>query len=229
MKRLSAILSLILSVNLVTLAVIPALAADLPAKAMAAAPAPTCTVTNCSGAYAGFDIEGAGPIATGQADLTNGAGIGGHIGYQLWNGSLFAAIEVGATGYFGASTFTPTPGVIVGPGNWSTTYTTKIGYGLQGFFNSGSITAPSQGLFANLSANLITPYVEVGGRTRGFEGLGAKTGFLAGAGLQYSLGNRWTLDVKYRHIDYSQSGSVGGVPVSIGTESTASIGVNYMF
>lgn len=228
MKR-STILSLNLAViGLLAVIALPAMAADLPAKAQAAAPV-TCTTAQCSGAYAGFDIEGAGPIATGQADLTNGAGIGGHIGYQMWNGSLFAAIEVGATGYFGASTFTPAPGVVVGPGNWATTYTTKIGYGLQGFFNTGSVTAPSQGLFANLSANLITPYVEVGGRTRGFEGLGAKTGFLTGAGLQYSLGNRWTLDVKYRHIDYSQSGSAGGIPVSIGNENTASIGINYMF
>lgn len=130
----------------------PALAADLPAKAQASTAAPiTCSTTQCSGAYAGFDLEGAGPIATGQADLTNGAGIGGHVGYQVWNGSLYAAIEVGAMGYFGASTFTPAPGLTIGPGNWSATYVAKIGYGLQGFFNTGNVTAPSQGILANLS------------------------------------------------------------------------------
>ena len=207
----------------------PAFAADLPAKAQASAAPITCSTTQCSGAYAGFDIEGAGPIATGQADLTNGAGIGGHFGYQVWNGSLYAAIEVGAMGYFGASTFTPAPGLTVGPGNWSATYIAKVGYGLQGFFNSGNVTAPSQGLFANLSQNLITPYVEVGGRTRGFEGIGAKTGFAAGAGLEYTLGNRWKLNIDYLHIDYNQTGNAGGTPVSIGTENVARAAVSYMF
>lgn len=222
MKRFLLALSIVIGC-------VPAMAADVNPPTVTKAPAVLCTTAQCSGAYAGFDIEGAGPVATGQADLTNGAGIGAHVGYQVWNGSLFAAVEVGAAGYFGASTFTPAPGLTIGPGNWSTTYTAKFGYGLQGVFNSGNVTAPSQGLFANLSANLITPYFEVGGRTRGFEGIGAKTGFLTGAGLLYSLGNRWTLDVKYRHIDYNQSGSVGGVPVSVGTENVASAGVSYHF
>jgi opacity protein-like surface antigen len=65
----------------------------------------------------------------------------------------------------------------------------------------------------------------VGGRTRGFEGLGAKTGFAAGAGIQFALGNRWTLNVEYLHINYDASPN--GIP--IGSENTARAAVSYMF
>jgi hypothetical protein len=198
----------------------PVLAADLSAKAMGAATLPSCTNAMCSGWYLGGGIEGAGPIATGQADLTNGAGINIHGGYQLWNGSWFAAAEVGATGYFGASTFTPLGGSTVSPGRWSVDYLAKGGYGLQGLFSAGNTTTPSQGLFANLNANLISPCVIVGGRTRQFG-----TGFVSGGCIEYAIGNGWNVGVEYLNVNYNTS--VGSV--SIGHESSVALKFNRMF
>jgi len=199
--------------------------ADIPAKALAI-PAITCTPTTCSGWYFGGDIEGAGPLATGQADITNGAGLGAHVGYQFWNGSWFAAFEVGASGYVGQTTFqsaatsqSAATGP-VSPGSWSATYLAKAGYGLQGLLNTGSTTAPSQGLFANLNANLLSPYAIVGGRTREFG-----TGFVSGAGLEYAIGNGFNIDVEYLHINYSTT--VNNLP--IGNEQVVRIQLNKMF
>lgn len=207
----------IVAAALMTLAT-PAGAADI-AKAQAAA-AVTCTTATCSGWYVGGQIEGAGPIATGQADLTNGAGLGGHVGYQLWNGSWFAAFEVGATGYFGASTFTAANGSTVTPGQWSADYLAKAGYGLQGLLSTSTATTPSQGLFSNLNASLISPYAVVGGRTRQFG-----TGFVSGAGIEYTVGNGWNIDLEYLHVNYNAT--VG--PVNLGSENVVKVGINRMF
>jgi opacity protein-like surface antigen len=199
----------------------PALAADLPTKAAAALPVVSCTVAACSGWYIGGQVEGAGPIATGQADLTDGVGLGAHIGYQLWNGNWFAAAEVGATGYIGASTFTPAVGgPSVSPGSYSIDYAAHLGYGLQGLLNTGPAATPSQGLFANLAASLLSPYAIVGGRTRQFG-----TGFVSGAGIEYTIGNGWNVAVEYLHVNYDTT--VGNVP--IGTENDAIIKINRMF
>lgn len=197
----------------------PALAADLPTKAPAGLPTVTCTATTCSGWYIGGQIEGAGPIATGQADLTNGVGLGGHVGYQLWNGSWFAAAELGVTGYVGQSTFIANNST-VSPGVWSADAVAKLGYGLSGFFSTGSATTPSQGLFANLNANLLSPYALVGTRCRQFG-----CGLESGAGIEYAIGNGWNVDVEYLHVNYN--GSENGI--SIGTENGVKVGINRMF
>lgn len=205
-----------------------AFAADLPTKEIKLKDLPIvpCTPQSCSGWYLGAAIEGAGPIGTGQADLTSGAGIGGVVGYQFWNGSIFFAAEVGANGYFGTSTFTAADGTTFSPGPWSVDYEAKFGYGLQGLFNTGNgTTTPSQGLFANLNANLLSPYAEVGGRTRQFNGVGVITGFASGAGIEYAIGNGWNLDVDYRHIIYDVKTPV----VNIGFENVARIMVKRMF
>lgn len=211
MKRILAVLAAVAWIS-------SAFAADLPTKAPAV---PACTATSCSGWYVGGQLEGAGPLGNGQADLTNGAGIGGHVGYQLWNGSFFAAAEFGATGYFGQSTFTPVPGgPSLSPGHWSVDYLAKGGYGLQGLFSTGNATTPSQGLFTNLNAALISPYAVVGGRTRQFG-----TGFVSGAGLEYTIGNGWNVAVEYLHTNYNST--VSGV--SVGTEQDVRLVLNRKF
>jgi hypothetical protein len=222
MKLLTAILSLIISLT----ANLSVKAADLPTKA--AAPIPNCTITMCTGWYVGGHIEGLG----GNADIigsgingsvfNGGAGLGGHAGYQLWNGSFFAAAEIGGTYDVGGQTVI---GNLANVKPWSFEYLAKFGYGLQGLFNAGAPT-PSQGpvtIFQNLNAALVSPYGIVGGRTRNFG-----SGLVTGAGAEYTLGGGWNAYAEYLHVNYNQT-VVGMAPVSIGTENVVRAGINRKF
>src|SRR5713226_5844829 len=90
MKKLVLALSLLVS---------PALAADLPVKAIPYLSTP-CAAGSCSGWYAGFGVAGDGS----NADIV-GQGINGSVfaaggilkaqgGYQFWNGNWFAALDL---------------------------------------------------------------------------------------------------------------------------------------
>jgi hypothetical protein len=210
----------------------PAIGADLPAKpavkVRTLAPV-ACTITNCSGFYVGGHIEGVGSNADilgsgiNGSIFASGAGLGGHVGYQVWNGNFFAAGEVGATGYTGGTSIISTVANI-NP-SWSVDYLAKFGYGLQGLFNSAP--SPSQGpvsIIQSLNASLISPYFLVGGRTRNFG-----TGLVTGGGAQYAIGGGWNAFAEYLHVNYEQTVTGGLAPVSIGTENVVRAGVNLMF
>lgn len=207
-----------------TLLTSPAFATDFPTKAL---PVVACTVTACTGVYFGGHVEGSGSNADilgsgiNSSIFANGAGLGGHVGYQLWNGNFFGAFEVGGTYYTGTvpnldPTFTDK--------RWAFDYLFKGGIGLQGFFNSGPATG-SQGpanVIQSLSAALISPYFIVGGRTRSFG-----TGLVAGAGAQYTLGGGWNAFAEYLHVNYNET--VGTLQTSIGSENVVRAGINRMF
>jgi hypothetical protein len=212
----------------------PAMAADQnpparpPLKAAAAAPA-VCTVASCSGFYIGGHVEGVGSNADilgsgiNGSIFANGAGLGLHAGYQLWNGNFFAAGEIGGTWYTGGTSII-TDVANVDP-RWSVDYLAKFGYGLQGLFNSAP--APSQGpvnVIQQLNAALISPYFLVGGRTRNFG-----SGLATGGGVQYAIGGGWNAFAEYLHVNYEQTVTSGVAPVSIGTENIVRAGINLMF
>ena len=203
-------------------------AADLPLKApLRDVPAVTCTTQLCTGFYFGGHVEGSGSNADilgsgiNGSIFANGAGLGAHAGYQVWNGNFFGAFEVGGTYYTGSvpnldPTFTDQ--------RWAVDYLFKGGIGLQGLFNSGP-PSPSQGptsILANLNAALISPYFVVGGRTRSFG-----TGVVGGAGAQYTLGGGWNAFAEYLHVNYNQT--VGAMQTSISTENVVRAGINRMF
>jgi hypothetical protein len=195
---------------LTLLLVTPAVGADLPPKAYAN----LCDITNCTGFYIGGHVEGTGQSAL-PLDISSGAGIGLHAGYQLWNGSLFAAVEIGGTYYTGTS-----PGDVYDP-RWSFDYLAKVGYGLQGLFNTGA-AAPSQGpVLQQLNAALISPYAIVGGRTRD-----RVNGFVSGLGAEYTIGRGWNAYAEYLHVNYHQTIAPG---VVIETENLVRAGINRKF
>jgi hypothetical protein len=190
---------------------------------------PTCTITQCTGFYVGGHVEGEGSNADilgsgiNGSIFANGAGLGLHAGYQLWNGNFFAAGEIGGTVDVGGQSFV---GSVANVKPWSAEYLAKFGIGLQGFFNSGPPT-PSQGpvgIFQNLNAALISPYAIVGGRTRNFG-----TGLVTGAGAEYTLGGGWNAYAEYLHVNYNQTDTSGIVPVTIGTENVVRAGINRKF
>ena len=207
----------------------PAYAADLPVSSLKAAALPTvnCTTTMCTGFYVGGHVEGSGDNADilgsgiNGSVFANGAGLGAHLGYQLWNGNFFGAFEVGGTYYTGT---VPNLDPTFHDDRWAVDYLFKGGLGLQNFFNSGP-AAPSQGpatIISQLNASLISPYFIVGGRTRSFG-----SGLAAGGGAQYTLGGGWNAFAEYMHVNYNET--VGTLQTSIGSENIVRAGINRMF
>lgn len=233
MKHLLKTLLIYSAINFASLAAgalcFYAFAADLSVKAQATVPPYTsvCTVAMCTGFYVGGHVEGAGSnadiLGSGLSNslFANGAGLGAHAGYQLWNGNFFAAAEVGGTYYTGTSSLIGTAAGI--EQRWSVDYLGKFGIGLQGLFG-GSAATPSQGpvsIFQNLQAALVSPYVIVGGRTRGkFNGLAT------GAGAEYTLGGGWNAYAEYLHVNYNDTVMPG---VVLDTENLVRAGVNRKF
>lgn len=191
-----------------------AFAADLPTKApVFAAPAVTCTPQNCSGWYAGFGIMGDGSNADIVGNGINGSvfAAGGIIkaqgGYQLWNGSWFAAAE-GSAGYeFTTNASATVPVVNKGGSKFIGMETIKLGYN---FFTSNTSlpTVASQSPVALLvPANLLassTPYLAFGGLQR--RGISE---WVSGMGVQTVISAGWSSDVSYRYAPAQQ-----GVPAT---------------
>jgi opacity protein-like surface antigen len=179
--------------------------APLPGKAPRAV---VCDITRCSGFYlygglggAGSNVDILGSGIQGSV-FANGMEMIGGGGYQLWNGQFFAALEVGG-GYLVPASQAVSPG-----SRFQGEQLFKGGYGLQNFFNSGS-PAPSQGpvaIIQTIQSALVSPYFIVGARERSFG-----SGFVSGAGAQYTLGNGWTAAAEYLHVNYHGAVDNGAV------------------
>lgn len=193
-----------------------------------------CTVTNCSGFYVGVDLTNVGS----NADLTaggvnkifaSGLMVGGHVGYQLWNGSTFAALEGGC-----AYETTNNLNVSLAGGARNHIFCTellKAGVGFNGLFGSSStsVPAPSQGpipidIPASLSHALISPYATVGAAQRF-----GKSGTVVGAGAEFVLAQGWNFTLEYLRISYSGKGPVVSAVETIDNENLIRLGLNRKF
>lgn len=187
-----------------TLALCPAVrAADFPVKAVAPVWAPlpaTCAPQNCSGWYVGGGVSGTGSnadiIGSGinQSIFSEGVTLKAQGGYQFWNGSVFAAIDVSAGYQFSTPN---SAGALVTPNGskFVGTELVKLGYNFFPQATSATVTPGQSPSLLTVPANLLassTPYLTVGGMQRY-----GKTVEVNGAGVQTVIAKGWSTDVKY--------------------------------
>lgn len=205
---------------------IPARAADLlPVKGIQALPTINCTQQNCSGWYFGANLMGNGTNADIIGNGINGsifaAGgmVGVDAGYQLWNGTFFAAAEVIAD-------YDATGGISSGgKPRYFFAQLVKAGMGLQNLFSAQP--TPSQGpvpitVPTSLQASLISPYIQVGAVERPWG-----TGWATGAGATFVVGGGYNLDLSYLYTKYG-NGTVSPTQ-DIKNESLIKLSLNRMF
>ena len=214
MKKLALALSLLAT---------PASAADLPVKAKAFSITTSgCTITSCSGWYAGIGLSGDGTNANIIGNGFNGSvfaagmGLDVHAGYQLWNGTYFAAVEAGI-----GNQFQPTQS-ISSLGNSLEGYEkVKLGIGLSGLLGGSVAPAtPSQAPTAinipsTIANTLMSPYVQIGAQQR--KGISQ---MISGAGAEFLLASHWNLD-----IGYTYAPAVG----TLSSENKVKLSVDYHF
>lgn len=225
MKRLILALSLLAT---------PAFAADLPVKALVAPPVPNCDITRCSGFYVGLNVTGVGTNldliggGLGGSVNANGTLLGGHVGYQAWNGQWFGAVEAGC-----AYDLTQKVDAIGGTNSnrFLCTEVVKAGGLLGSLLGTGwgnpAPAAPSQGALpfnipATLSSALVSPYVTLGAAQRF-----GKSGFVSGAGAQFIISANWNIGLEYMHIRYNRQQVTEFQELD--TENLIRMSVNYHF
>lgn len=212
-------------------------AADQAPKAppvfLKAPPAPSCTVTSCTGWYIGADIGN----STGTSNLvtapltgiaTNGMIFGAHGGFEFYTGNFVASLEGFGTLDFDQNFGIPgvgglkqeaTYGFLGGVGvNLASTF----GLGVTG--NSPTIPVPQQFL-----SSLMSPQVKVGWVNR--HGQGA---LASGLQAQALIATNWTFDAKWLNLQYNNStadssGMISTVGVSQKTENLFLFGVSRHF
>ena len=188
-----------------------------------------CTLTSCSGWYAGMGLSGSGTnaniIGNGiQGSVFSAGGdIDIHGGYQLWNGTYFAAGEVGI-----GNSFQPNQLVSSLGAKTLTGYeVVKLGGTLGGLFSqpTGTPVAGQAPAAINIPASsasiLMSPYFVTGAMQR----YGVSQ-WITGAGAEFLLASHWNLDLRY----------VYGAPVTSTTPTGSlpplnlvTVGLNYHF
>jgi opacity protein-like surface antigen len=183
----------------------------------------TCTVTDCSGLFVGFNVAGVGSnldiLGSGinNSVFAGGGMIGGNAGYQLWNGQFFAAAEFSVDARFNTNMAGAPNDKFLALG------LVKAGAALGNLFGAGTpgtttSPTPSQAPI-NLAiipgTAMLSPYALLGGAwsQRG-------TGWATGAGSEFLLAKGWNLDVKYIHINYA-GGQTTAIPGAVVNQSGA--------
>lgn len=211
----------------------PASAANLnmPTKAPAYQSTP-CTVTSCTGWFVGASLSQAGGnfdiVGTGLNGIAqNGLGVGGQIGYEFWNGSVYAALlaDISTDMVLNGTT---TVGV---PTNFKDrlTYgvTARVGYSLASVFGSATTGTATPTLPQQLLASLMTPYIDAGEVWRH-----GQAALRSGAGIEALVATNWTVNVDYYHYSYDQGGNAGniaGIPISQTNDNEIRLSLNRHF
>jgi len=199
----------------------PASAADVSPPVVAkAAPllGSVCSPTGCTGLYVGGWMAGNGTNANIIGSGLNGSvfGAGGlpgiTAGYQFANGTWFAAAEA-SVGYQ-----INIGGAVNNEGGLYAEEILKLGGQLNLL---GSTTAPI-GIPQQIAAQLISPYVLIGGVERGFA-----NGWATGAGAEFDLAPHLFLDLRYEYVNYG-GGAVNGA-TAFNAENIVRLGLNYKF
>jgi outer membrane immunogenic protein len=247
---------LLLSIALVAgIANGPSNAADLPTHMSMKAPAmaPLYSWTGCyigANAGGGSDQEnftdinlGADAISHPSFDLgsahATGAMGGGQIGCDYQAGNWV----VGAQGMFDATDFKGSNHVVPGPGDpqfgdvydlssrvsWVATATARIGYAIQ-----PQLLLYARGGAAWMRSDLNFSVTAMG-LTNTYTGAETRTGWTAGAGLEYLVAANWSVFAEYSHMDFGASTlnttlitDPSPVPIRIGHRiDSVMLGLNY--
>jgi hypothetical protein len=167
-----------------------------------------CTQQYCVGPYVGGDILESGGnfnvVSSGLQGLAqNDFAMGGHVGWEFWNGQWFMKAEVG--GDYGLVQ----NGSLPGGGNsalWDAYGLATFGYSLAPIFGLATTGAPSSSsgplgtLPASLAAALVSPGITIGDWTRPWG-----SGFATGPSVQALLAQNWTLGVDWLYVNYNNA------------------------
>jgi outer membrane immunogenic protein len=207
------------------------------------------------GVFGGIDYKGRYNDAMSPALYPDGADIGGSAGYNFQAGSIVFGVE-GSFGAFhlsdtAATTFSalsliPAPAVV--PVSLLTSTTVETDWlatirGRVGFtFNRALFYGTGGAAFASANFHQHNLYQTAAGLITNQETASFSdtlTGWTAGGGVEYRLGNNWSAKIEYLHFDFSSlSGSstitnVAPAPsVSHSASLTADsvrVGLNYRF
>jgi outer membrane immunogenic protein len=201
----------------------PALAADLPRRSAAVAPAPMMVAMNWTGFYLGVNVGYVAAEEIGVAPLSaelNGFTVGGRIGYDMqlspnWVIGAFADVDAG----FAKDT------VAVGGAR----VTAKLPLMANLNLRVGYLISPATLLYVtggysyadvSLSANFVLP-----------AGLpGSADGWNIGAGLEHRFTQNWSAFIEARYLDmkYDRIVFLAGNP-SDANAWQVKVGVNYRF
>ncbi|SHG92566.1 hypothetical protein [Bradyrhizobium erythrophlei] len=171
-----------------------------------------CLINSCTGWYAGVGLTGNGTNADILGSGLNGSvfAAGGmldmHGGYQLWNGTYFAAVEAGLGYQF------QNGAIAVTTNNLTGYEIVKFGGNLSGLVNNASspIAIPS-----SLSNVLMSPYFAMGAIQR--DGVSQ---WATGAGAAFLLATNWDLDIRYLYAPAAGN---------VGSDNLVTIGLNKHF
>jgi hypothetical protein len=193
---------------------LPAFAADLSVKAPPLPVAALCSAGACSGWYAGFGVLGDGSNADIVGNGINGSvfSTGGAIkaqgGYQFWNGSWFAALDLSVGYEFTTNNSAGIP--VANNGNGSKFIgleTIKLGYNFFPSAQTAQVTPSQSPIPLIVPANLLastTPYFRFGGMQR--RGISE---WVNGVGAEMVIAAGWTSDASYLYAPAQQ-----GVPAT---------------
>jgi outer membrane immunogenic protein len=229
----------------------PSSAADLPTHLSMKAPA-MAPLYNWTGCYIGANAGGGSdretftdvdPNSLPNFDLgsehASGAMGGGQIGCDYQAGNWV----VGAQGMFDATDFKGSNHVAPGPGDrhfpdlydlssrvsWVSTATARIGYAIQ-----PQLLLYVRGGAAWMRSDLNFSIAAMG-VTNTYTGVETRTGWTAGAGLEYLIAANWSVFAEYSHMDFGSSTlnttfipDPSPVPIRIGHRiDTVMLGLNY--
>ena len=175
---------------------VPALAADMAVKAPPVVPAPTCSLTSCTGFFVGGIVDESGGnfnlVATGLGGIAqNQFATGLRAGWEYWDTKWYARAEI--IGMYGIAQ----NGNLPGQGNsalWSVGALVKLGYNFLGQ------SAPSGGPILPTGLALISPYAIIGDWTRPWG-----SGLAAGAGVEGFIAKNLTVSVDAIHVNYNNA------------------------
>lgn len=203
------------------LCLLPALAvaADLPRRSMAVAPSPAyAPLFTWTGFYAGANAGYGwgetkfGRSLPGTADV-DGPIVGAQAGYNHQVGMVVMGVEgdLGWANVKGASVCAS--GVFCGSkADWLGSARARAGFAANNILFYGTAGFAFGGLATTGSSDV-------------------RTGWTAGAGVEYGVNSNWSVKAEYLHHDFGKNNySVGANPVSASTTiGAARIGVNYRF
>ena len=211
-------------------ATLPALAADLPARTYAKAPAYAAPIYNWTGFYIGGHVGGA---FAGDNSLTGNdgrflGGIQGGADYQFAP-SWVIGVEAQYSWLSNNNNGLLFPGgvLVTSNSNQLGSVTGRLGY------TWGPALLYAKGGFAWRDGNNLG--VSVGGAPVAFTANGNhRDGYTVGAGLEYMFAPNWSAKVEYQYYNFGDVTFTTGPGILVGTrfredEHTVKAGLNYRF